>query len=47
MLCKTESTLGLVDDRLAGAAVGVLVLGAAELVTDRLSGVLLGVWQSY
>jgi hypothetical protein len=43
VLSKAKSTLGLVDDGLAGAAVGVLVLGATELVTDGLGGVLLGV----
>jgi hypothetical protein len=45
VLSETKSTLGLVNDGLAGAAVGVVVLGATELVTDGLGSVLLRVWK--
>jgi hypothetical protein len=44
LVSHTKSVLGLVEDRLAGAAVNVLVLGAAELVGEGLLTGLLRVW---
>lgn len=41
LVAEAESVLRLVHDALAGAAVDVLVLGAAELVADLLAGGLL------
>jgi len=38
VLVHAEGVLGLVDDRVAGAAVNGVVLGAAGLVADRLGG---------
>jgi hypothetical protein len=43
VLVKTEGVLGLVEDRLAGAAVNVLVLGATKLISSGLSAGLLAV----